>query len=395
MSTKIIAKHLYGLLILIGIFSCENNNKTKEIQKIIDEVKIEYAPDSRTAIFNIKTENAKTVILSGETNDKEAKESLMNRIQKAKLSVKDEIVLLPDESVGNKLLAIVNVSVANLRTAPKHSAELATQALLGTPVNLLKKESGWYLIQTPDKYIAWTNSGSITIMDQAQFLNWKSSPKIIYLNTSGFSMNESETQRVSDLVSGNILALEDEREDHFLVSYPNNRLALIKKDEAEIFDFWLVHTNLNQGGIFNTSRELIGIPYLWGGTSTKGLDCSGFTKTVYLLHGIILPRDASQQVHAGVLVDKDKNFEQLQTGDLLFFGRIKDDGTELATHVGLWLGNHQFIHASSDVHISSMDSLADNFDAYNLNRYLRAKRINGNNSEHVSEVKNMYSGNSF
>ncbi len=388
-------KYIYAFLLLIGILSCENKSKVKEIQKIIDEVKIEYAPDSRTAIFNIKMENAQTVIISGETNDKKAKKSLMKRLQHAEISVKDETVLLPDESVGNKFLAIVNVSVANLRTAPKHSAELATQALLGTPVNLLKKESGWYLIQTPDKYIAWTNSGSITILDQAQFSNWKSSPKIIYLNTSGFSMNQSETQRVSDLVSGNILTLEDEREDHFLVSYPDNRLALIKKYEAELFDFWLDHTNLNQGGISNTAKELIGIPYLWGGTSTKGLDCSGFTKTVYLLHGIVLPRDASQQVHAGALVDKDKNFEQLQIGDLLFFGRITDDDKEHATHVGLWLGNNQFIHASSDVHISSMDSLADNFDAYNFNRYLRAKRINENNSEFVSEVKNLYTGISF
>ncbi len=383
-------KYIFTILILVGIYSCENKNRISKIQHLIDEVKTEFAPDDRTAIFNIKSGNSQPFLLSGETNLEEAKISLLHRFQKDKIAVIDEIALLPNESVGDKTLAIINVSVANLRTAPKHSAELATQALLGTPVNLLKKEGGWYLAQTPDKYIAWTNSGSLTLMDHDQFASWKSKPKLIYLNTSGFSMNETETQRVSDLVSGNVLLLDREIDDHFLVTYPDNRKAFVKKDEAEIFDFWIDQTNLNQEEVSKTAKELLGIPYLWGGTSTKGLDCSGFTKTVYLLHGIVLPRDASQQINAGVLVDKEGGFDKLQTGDLLFFGKVNDDGGEQATHVGLWLGNHQFIHASSDVHISSMDSLAENFDSYNFNRYLRAKRINDINSAFVTDIKNIY-----
>ena len=124
----------------------------------------------------------------------------------------------------------------------------------------------------------------------------------------------------------------------------------------------------------------MGVPYLWGGTSTKGLDCSGFTKTIYMLHGYVIPRDASQQVHVGELIDAERNFAMLETGDLLFFGRKNEDGSEKVVHVGLWLGNNQFIHASGDVHISNMDSTADNYDSYNYKRYLRTKRIIGKNS---------------
>ena len=64
------------------------------------------------------------------------------------------------------------------------------------------------------------------------------------------------------------------------------------------------------------SKKFIGIPYLWGGTSSKGFDCSGFTKTVYLMNGLVIPRDASQQINEGLLVDKDRNWDKLQEGEL-------------------------------------------------------------------------------
>jgi cell wall-associated NlpC family hydrolase len=134
----------------------------------------------------------------------------------------------------------------------------------------------------------------------------------------------------------------------------------------------------------------MGVPYLWGGTSTKGVDCSGFTKTVYFQHGLILPRDASQQVHVGSLVDENRNFSSLEVGDLLFFGRKTEDGAEKVIHVGMWIGNGQFIHASGDVHISSMDSLSDNFDDYNYNRYLRTKRILGYTDKLPASIREIY-----
>jgi cell wall-associated NlpC family hydrolase len=115
---------------------------------------------------------------------------------------------------------------------------------------------------------------------------------------------------------------------------------------------------------------------LWGGTSTKGLDCSGFTKTVYFMDGMILPRDASQQEKIGVLVDDRKNYDLLEPGDLLFFGKEVTDSTdEKIVHVGMWIGDMKFIHASGDVHISSMDVDDPEYDEYNDNRYLRTKRI--------------------
>jgi len=115
---------------------------------------------------------------------------------------------------------------------------------------------------------------------------------------------------------------------------------------------------------------------LWGGTSTKGVDCSGFTKTIYYMNGMVIPRDASQQVHAGKPIDSIADFSKLDKGDLLFFGiKATDSTAEKVVHVGMWIGDNQFIHSSNMVRVSSVDKNASNYDEYNVSRYLRTKRL--------------------
>jgi cell wall-associated NlpC family hydrolase len=128
---------------------------------------------------------------------------------------------------------------------------------------------------------------------------------------------------------------------------------------------------------------------LWGGTSAKGMDCSGFTKMVYFLNGIVLERDASQQVNQGSLIDTQNGFDKLQTGDLLFFGEHKTDSTkERVTHVAIYLGNYQYIHEAGRVKINSFDKDASNFNEYRLKHFIRAKRIlNSIDKNGISSIK--------
>jgi len=375
---------LHNCVIALSIFfliGCkEDPNRPEEpIQVKLTEIKAEYAPDQRVALFNVTAiKDNEEYILKGETNLPEAVKALKTRLAFDSIAFVDSIQVLPADYLGKKTKAIINISVANLRSNPSHSSELATQATLGTIVKVYKQEDNWYYVQTPDKYLAWVDAGGIELADEQKAENWDDDEKIIYTQTYGhaYSGPDENTSIISDLTAGNMLTILKYAGNSYIVRFPDGRNAYVRKNEAEPYDAWLKNLNPTVETLVSTGKTLIGVPYLWGGTSTKGVDCSGFTKTIYFLNGMVIPRDASQQVHTGKPIDSTKNFDNLVEGDLLFFGRKATDTTaEKVVHVGMWIGDNEFIHASGRVRISSMDKASKNYDEYNLNRYLRTKRI--------------------
>jgi cell wall-associated NlpC family hydrolase len=391
----IIKKIILISLVALVVGACQNSEKENksliDSQGIIAEVSKEYAPDKRVALFNVEAEENKgKLVLKGESNLPEALNSLKLKLEEKQIAYTDSIKLLPGEAIKGTQNALVKISVANLRSNPAHSAELATQATMGTPLKIFKKEGSWYLVQTPDKYLAWVDNGGLEPVTDEEFENWRATPKLIYTKAFGFSYKEAslESQEVSDLVAGSILELLGEQNQFYKVGYPNGDVAFVEKSAAQPYREWIAALNPSEENLIRTSKSLMGLPYLWGGTSPKGVDCSGYTKTIYFLNGIIIPRDASQQVHTGKLVDSTKNFENLIPGDLLFFGRAATDSTaERVVHVGMWIGNNQFIHSSGNVHISTFDTTATDFDEANYNRYLRTKRIKDQDGEGLLFLK--------
>ncbi|MGI9553197.1 MAG: NlpC/P60 family protein [Aurantibacter sp.] len=367
-----------SILFLIGCK--EDPNKAEDpIQVKLVEIKAEYAPDKRVALFDVRAEEEdEKYILKGESNLPEAVKALKTNLVADSIAFIDSIQLLPADYLGKNTMAIINNSVANLRSKPGHSSELATQATLGTIVKVYKKEDNWYFVQTPDRYLAWVDAGGIELADRQKAENWNNDEKIIYTQTYGHAYlgPDSDAPIVSDLTAGNLLTIVKYANENFIVRFPDGRNAYVRSNEADPYSEWLKNLNATNETLVATAQELMGIPYLWGGTSAKGVDCSGFTKTVYFLNGMVIPRDASQQVHTGIPVDSTRNFENLQKGDLLFFGRKATDSTsEKVVHVGMWIGNNEFIHSSGKVHVSSMDGASKNYDEYNLNRYLRTKHV--------------------
>jgi hypothetical protein len=374
-------KRFFVLILIIAVsFNIYPQDKMEKVNTIIKEVKEKFAPDKRVAIFNIEaTESGNNINIKGETNLSEAKSELINILEQSKVKFEDEIELLPSSKLGDKKYGMINLSVANIRSKPDHPAELVTQAILGTPINILKKgEDGYYLVQTPDGYISWLDNDGFTSMKETEFRSWQNSDKLIYLNEYGFSFSEPDisSQHVSDLVAGNLLKFVAEDGMFYIINYPDGREAFVKKDEAKLFNEW--NNSLNPTGetILETAYSFMGIPYLWGGTSTKGMDCSGFTKTVYFLNGIILARDASQQVNTGELVDTEDGWKNLQAGDLLFFGRkALGDRKERITHVAIYIDDGDFIHAAGRVRINSFNKSKTYYSKYRDNAFIRAKRI--------------------
>ena len=374
-------KIFLALIILITLYTnTKAQDDMEKVNSIIQTVKENFAPEKRVAIFNIEAiESGDKIIIKGETNLPDAKAELDMTLKEAGLNFTDEIELLPSEKLGDRIYGIINLSVANFRSKPDHPAELVTQAILGTPIKVYKKgEDGYYLVQTPDGYISWLDNDGVQFMNETELNDWLSSPKIIYTNVYGFSYTEADenSQTVSDLVAGNLLKIIGEDSDFYLVDYPDGRTAYIKKDEAKLFDEWYSSLNPTGETILNTAYRFMGIPYLWGGTSTKGMDCSGFTKTVYFLNGIILARDASQQVNTGELVDTKDGWQNLQAGDLLFFGRKADENRkERITHVAIYIGDGDFIHAAGRVKINSFNPEKSYYSDYRKSGFIRAKRI--------------------
>ena len=385
---------IFSLLIVILLFSCSNNTKLisglKSVSRSIQE---QYAPDKRVAIFNINFDYSDDkIIVTGTTDTEEAYLKLLDSLKSLEVKFINKIRVLPDTTVSNKKYAVARNSVINIRSAPKHSAELGTQGLLGMSLKVLDKEGDFYRIQTPDKYISWVDKGGITLMNKEELDQWDSNKKIIYTKNFGYVYADKSTNAsiVSDISLGGILKLVSLHPNYVKVAYPDNRVGFIKRDEALMYDAWLDNLNPTESNVEKIAKTMEGFPYLWGGTSAKGMDCSGFTKMVYLMNGFIIPRDASQQIHAGKKVDVNLNFSDLQKGDLLFFGKKATlNKQQRVTHVGIWLGNNkqEFIHASGNVHVSSMDANHPLYDEYNKNRYLGSRRYLGIKDKNIIDLR--------
>jgi cell wall-associated NlpC family hydrolase len=280
-------------------------------------------------------------------------------------------------STPSKSYAVINLSVCNMRAEADFSSEMITQGLMGMPVRVLDYD-GWYYIQTPDDYKGWVHNAAVSLMDEAQLHDWNRAEKVVVTAHCGsvYSEPKEKSQTVSDVVAGDRLKYEGKKGKFYRVSYPDGRTGYILKKISVPETKW--RSALKQGAddIIRTARTMMGIPYLWAGTSPKGMDCSGFMRTILYMHDIIIPRDASQQALTGERLAIAPDFGNLQPGDFIFFGRkATAEKPERVVHVGMYLGGGRFIHSQGDVRIGSLVATDPLFDEYNLGRMLFAARI--------------------
>jgi gamma-D-glutamyl-L-lysine dipeptidyl-peptidase len=350
------------------------------LSDILKEAKQKFAPDRRTVVFDIQPEpKGKIVVLRGEIHSIALKKELFAFLAQHKEFVfEDSIQTLPQALVGDRTRGVVSVSVANIRTKPDHAAEMATQAILGTPLQILKKDHGWYYVQTPDAYLGWTDD-RVEMMTPALFDAWSAKPKVIVTTEIAF-LHKSEdpaSDVIGDVVAGGLLGFAGETEGSFAVEFPDGRTATLPRSMGKPYTEWLSAAAATPENILATARRFVGVPYLWGGTSAKGMDCSGFIKTVFFLNGVLMPRDASQQAAVGESVDTTGGVD-LKPGDLLFFGfKGTADRRERVTHVAISLGGKRFIHASTDVRVNSIAPVDTDYSQHREQMFLRARRVIG------------------
>lgn len=374
---------LFSLLLFIPLVAVASQMGDRtipsEVSQLSDSLKRIYAPDKRVALFDVDYSfSGKNVMLRGVTTSAEAKKALLQGLENANYNVMDCLQVLPDAGqLEDKVYGVINVSVANLRVEPDFSSEMMTQGLMGMPVRVLQRK-GWYRIQTPDNYITWVHNVGIHPMTKEELTAWNDAEKIVVTSHYGFvySQPDLNSQTISDVAAGNRLRWNGSKGAFYRVVYPDGREGYISKSISMPEKKWRSTLKQDAASIIRTAYTLMGVPYLWAGTSSKGVDCSGFMRTILFMHDIIIPRDASQQAYVGEHIDIAPDFSNLQPGDLVFFGRkATSERKERVVHVGMYIGNKRFIHSQGDVRMGSFDPADALFDEYNLGRLLFVARV--------------------
>lgn len=290
-------------------------------------------------------------------------------------------------------------SVNFLREKPDFPQELGNQLLMGTPVKITGQEDYWMQVESPDPYKAWCVEMGIAEMTREELHEYIAAPKYIVTAEYShvFSAPSEDSERISDLVMGDLLRIAPGKKagshafgrgpavkGFFKVLLPSGEEGYVKKADAEDFRRWAKGRKASGDNIIKTARLFLGVPYQWGGTSIKGVDCSGLARMVWFMNGVLLPRNASQQARTGTIipygdcgsksVDPEvmRRFcDSLAPGDLIFFGSGQN-----VSHVGIYTGDGKFIHASQYVRTSSLIPGEDDYyeSAWKL---LHACRITG------------------
>lgn len=389
-----------ALLLNIGAFG---QNVNALFNKISNDVMNKYAPDERDKTYDVSLiEKDGKLILVGSTTEKEAIEALVSRLADAGITAQNRIDLLPSNSLKGKTYGIVCMSTASFNCDGRFSGESGTQALMGMPVRILEEnDDDWYRCINMEGYTAWVITRSVKAMTKAEYEEYLAKPKV-FVNkkySTLYSEKNVSSLPVSDLVWGCILIDEGRQGVWRKVSVADGRTGYVPEEDVIDLHKWMDNAVPTEKNIVETAKQFCGFPYVWGGTSIKGVDCSGLTKSAYFLNGYVLRRDASQQCKTGDSVDVHKFVEgtytkaalaNLRPGDLLFFGRKAENGRkERVTHVAIYMGDGKIIHSSNIVRINSLIPGEKDYYA-GAKRLLKARRIIGtaDQGKGVVSVKN-------
>ncbi len=262
----------------------------------------------------------------------------------------------------------VTSSVADVRRQGAHAAELLTQLIMGDTAYQLKEEGDWRLVRLSDDYHGWIRSWYVRETDAREVAAYDGAARAVVAANVGYVLSAADegSLPVSEAVAGTRIVAEPPAGGYRAVTLPGGKSGFMRE---ELLADREARAAPDRGRLVGRAMRFVGIPYLWGGTTPKGFDCSGLVQRVFLMEGISLPRDSDMQALVGDLIPKEEA-ERLAPGDLLFFGE-----GEKVTHVAISIGEGLYIHSSGEVRIGSLLSGDDRFDEKFLKIFLFARSV--------------------
>lgn len=302
-----------------------------------------------------------------------------------------------------KRWAVVELSSIYMRVAPDYESALETQELMGTIVEIIGEKGYWREIVSPQPYKAWCTEKGIVEMSEKELEAYMTAPKCIFTELYGhiYEKPSKKSATLCDLVGGDMMriaglsdnAIKKEinlRGKWTKVLLPSGKHGWVESSQIQAHkDF--ISIAKGEGNADSISDRLMekviaqafklkGVPYLWGGMTPKGVDCSGLVRWSYLMNGILLPRNASQMVHCGDEVALPGDYgslciDALQRGDLVFFGTPSaSEKPRRITHVGIYIGDGRIIHSSHMVRVNSLNPAEPDYYE-NAHRLIAARRL--------------------
>jgi hypothetical protein len=270
-------------------------------------------------------------------------------------------VVLPAPPLRGQV-AWTAASVAEVRREPRHESEQVSQALQGEPLLPLLHEDGWVLVRMPDGYVGWVRDWHLHLVPEAKAAAFASQCEARIDVPWGPILAEPRPDAVptGETVLGTRVVVHARRQGWAEIELPSGRRGFLPEPSLRP---GTAPWPADVPSLLATLRRFLGVPYLWGGRSPKGFDCSGLVQFAFGLHGLVLPRDSDEQAACGTPVATPA------AGDLLFFGATK------ITHVAVALGPHGFLHARGEVRQNSLDPASPLHDAGLLALHRQTRRV--------------------
>ena len=219
------------------------------------------------------------------------------------------------ETSASKRWGITDFSVSFLRQSADYESPLETQELMGTVVEIVGENGYWLQVSTPQPYTAWCTNMGVHEVDENGVEDWISARRYI-VTVPHSTIYEKRTNRskvVCDLVEGDIIravlgkpvpkfrphGLPVRIQGWAKVQTPGGREGWVRTSDLRDFSKWAMDSRADEKSVVETAMRFIGTPYLWGGMSPNGFDCSGLVRFAYFMNGTLLPRNANQMAFCG------------------------------------------------------------------------------------------------